>query len=105
MASVRIQRVKNEGELEDKIRDYLVMGYEIKRRYDNGVELWKKNNGGISYIIWFIIWLCLFMLNMTYSSILLFIITICSFILFVNFMYKSHFSPEDAVLLKIDKNN
>lgn len=42
MASVRIQRVKNATELEDKISDYLAMGYKIKRRQCRTLEkgLW-----------------------------------------------------------------
>ena len=85
MASVRIQRVKNETELEDKISDYLAMGYKIKRRQDNSAELWKRNYGGILlHIILFFISAGIF--NIAYL------------------LYK-HYAPEDAVLVKIDQND
>jgi hypothetical protein len=82
VASLRIQRVKNEYELEDKISDYLAMGYKIKRRQDNSAELWKREYGGV---LLHLILFC-FMLNIPYL------------------LYK-YYSPEDAVLVKIDKNN
>ncbi|ABR56994.1 hypothetical protein Maeo_1418 [Methanococcus aeolicus Nankai-3] len=83
MANLRIQRVKNKTELEDKISDYLAMGYNIKRRQEDSAEVWKRNYGGILlHIILFIISAGFF--NLAYL------------------LYK-HYSPEDAVLLKIDK--
>jgi hypothetical protein len=85
MASLRIQRVKNENELEDKISDFITMGYKTRRRHESSAELWKVNYGGIFlHIILF----CLSwgILNVLYL------------------LYK-HYSPEDAVLLKIAKTS
>ena len=47
VVNLRIQRVKNHTELEDKISDYIAMGYKIKRRQDDSAELWKRNYGSI----------------------------------------------------------
>ncbi|ACX73232.1 conserved hypothetical protein [Methanocaldococcus vulcanius M7] len=87
MVSLRIQRVKNETELEDKISDYLAMGYKIKRRQDNSAELWKRNYGGILL------------------HIILFILSGFTGILNILYLLYKHFSPEDAVLIKIDNKS
>ncbi len=82
MVNLRIQRVKNKHELEDKISDYIAMGYKIRRRQEDSAELWKRNYGGILlHIILFFI--SAGVLNIVYL------------------LYK-HFSPEDAVFVKID---
>jgi hypothetical protein len=89
MVSLRIQRVKNGTELEDKISNYLAMGYKIKRRQDDSAELWKREYGSIFLHIILLAttgWFSFGLVNLAYL------------------LYK-HYSPEDAVLVKIDKNN
>ena len=89
MVNLRIQRVKNEHELEDKISDYIAMGYNIKRRQEDSAELWKRNYGSIfTHLLIFILtcWFSFGLVNLAYL------------------LYK-YYSPEDAVLVKIDKNN
>jgi hypothetical protein len=86
VVNLRIQRVKNHTELEDKISDYIAMGYKIKRRQDDSAELWKRNYGSI------------------FLHIILFCLSFFTGILNVIYLIYKHYSPEDAVLVKIDKN-
>ena len=85
MASLRIQRVKNENELEDKISDFITMGYKTRRRHESSAELWKVNYGSI------FLHLILFLFSAGFLN--------------IPYLIYKHYSPEDAVLLKIAKTS
>jgi hypothetical protein len=84
LVNVRIQRVKSKSELESKATDYMAMGYKITKRQEESIEVWKRNYGGI-------------MLH-----IILFFLSFCTFALNIIYIIYKYFSPEDAVLLKVE---